>query len=175
MDSFDTTKNKEIVIMYGDSEIGKVPFEYSNLSSLMRTAFENADSEENVFVVNPEFGKSESAVRSVVEFLMEHKGVASEINQPLDSKVMSENVNLPWDATFVDSLYTDDIRSLTNVMEAAFYLGIDNLIDLIGAKIASLIKDLTGKDVEAVLTPKSVVRIFDEVEVEVEEEEKDDE
>ena len=64
--------------------------------------------------------------------------VIPSIERPLTSKKMSENVGITkWDAEFIDTI---EYKYLNEMITAADYLGIESLLDLASAKVASLMK-----------------------------------
>ena len=100
------------------------------------------------------YGKPEHLAECVA-FLRRHQGTApAEILKPLISVKMSDVTNAQ-DAEQVDALITNNnVYFLYDVMSVANYLHIPALLDLCGAKIASLIKFKPVKDVETILNPE---------------------
>ena len=69
--------------------------------------------------------------------------VPKEIQKPLISSEM-KNVTDEWSASFIDKMLLDDLVNLT---VAANYMGINSLLDLCCAKLASLCKDKTEEEI----------------------------
>ena len=73
----------------------------------------------------------------IVEFLTHCNGVApAEIEKPLTLNEM-KNLTDEWSANFVDKM---TIEELVNLTVAANYMGINSLLDLCCAKVASYVK-----------------------------------
>ena len=68
--------------------------------------------------------------------------VPKEIQKPLISSEM-KNVADEWSTSFIDKIILDDLVNLT---VAANYMGINSLLDLCWAKLASLCKDKTEEE-----------------------------
>ena len=80
----------------------------------------------------------------IVEFLTHCNGVApAEIEKPLTSNEM-KNLTDEWSANFVDKM---TIEELVNLTVAANYMGINSLLDLCCAKVASLCKDKSEEEI----------------------------
>ena len=80
----------------------------------------------------------------IVEFLTHCNGVApAEIEKPLTSNEM-KNLTDEWSANFVDKM---TIEELVNLTVAANYMGINSLLDLCCAKVASLCKDKNEEEI----------------------------
>ena len=60
-----------------------------------------------------------------------------EIEKPITSNEM-KNLTDEWSSTFIDKLSLEDV---TNLTVAANYMGINSLLDLCCAKVATLCKD----------------------------------
>ena len=67
-----------------------------------------------------------------------------EIEKPIKSENMEENVSDKWYADYIDKFDNDN---LMKILLAANYMDIKSLIDLAAAKIASQIKDKTPKEI----------------------------
>ena len=86
----------------------------------------------------------EKSAEKVKEYLTHFNGNAPpDIEKPLSSNIM-KNVTDEWSANFVDKMTLDDIINL-NV--AANYMGINCLLDLCSAKIATYFKDKTEEEI----------------------------
>ena len=80
----------------------------------------------------------------IVEFLTHFNGAApAEIEKPLTSNEM-KNLTDEWSANFVDKM---TIEELVNLTVAANYMGINSLLDLCCAKVASLCKDKSEEEI----------------------------
>ena len=86
----------------------------------------------------------EKSAEKIKEFLTHYNGQPpTEIEKPLTQNEM-KNVTDEFSATFVDKL---TIEELVNLTVAANYMGINCLLDLCCAKIASMCKDKTEEEV----------------------------
>ncbi len=86
----------------------------------------------------------EKEAEKIKEYLSHFNGnPPPEIEKPLTSNIM-KNVTDEWSANFVDKMSIEDREKL---LVAANYMGINPLIDLCSAKIASLFKDKSEEDV----------------------------
>ena len=118
-------------------EISKKAAELSELLKQTINDFPNEDK----FPLNE---IDEKSAEKVKEYLTHFNGNAPpEIEKPLSSNIM-KNVTDEWSANFVDKMTLDDIINL-NV--AANYMGINCLLDLCSAKIATYFKDKTEEEI----------------------------
>ena len=125
-----TKEGKEIEIRKEDAE----------LSELLKQTINDFPDEEK-FPLNE---VDEKTGEKIKEYLTHFNGKAPpEIEKPLISNNM-KNVTDEWSANFVDRMSLDDIINL-NV--AANYMGINSLLDLCSAKIASFFKDKSEEEV----------------------------
>ena len=86
----------------------------------------------------------EKSGEKIKEFLTHCNGVApAEIEKPLTSNEM-KNLTDEWSANFVDKM---TIEELVNLTVAANYMGINSLLDLCCAKVASLCKDKSEEEI----------------------------
>ncbi len=86
----------------------------------------------------------EKNAEKIKEFLIHFNGeTPPEIEKPLTSNEM-KNITDEWSASFVDKIPLEDLVNLT---VAANYMGINSLLDLCCAKIASLCKDKTEDEI----------------------------
>ena len=82
----------------------------------------------------------------IVEYAKHHKGSEPPIiDKPLRSKQMSDVCKDKWDADFIDKVGNDEagLQPLYDLILAANYMDIKNLLHLGCAKVASLIKGNT--------------------------------
>ena len=125
-----TKENKEI-------EISKKAAE---LSDLLKGAMNDFPNEEK-FPLNE---IDEKSIEKVRDYLTHYNGVApAEIEKPLTQNEM-KNVTDQWSADFVDKL---SIEELVNLTVAANFMGINSLLDLCSAKIASMCKDKNEEEI----------------------------
>ena len=111
------------------------------LSELLKQKINDFPDEEK-FPINE---VDEKMAEKVKEYLSHFNGTAPpEIEKPLKSNNM-KNVTDEWSANFMNRMSFDDIISLS---EAANYMGINCLLDLCSAKIASLIKDKSEEEIK---------------------------
>ena len=75
-----------------------------------------------------------------MEYCEKHKNNnPPEIEKPIKSVDMSENVSDPWDAKFIE---IENLEDLFELILAANFLDIKSLLDLSCAKVATMIKGL---------------------------------
>ena len=110
------------------------------LSELLKQKINDFPDEEK-FPINE---VDEKMAEKVKEYLSHFNGNAPpEIEKPLKSNNM-KNVTDEWSANFVDRMSLDDI---INLDVAANYMGINSLLDLCSAKIASFFKDKSEEEI----------------------------
>ena len=104
-------------------------------------------------------------LEQVVQFLQYiKKNPLNEIDKPLKSSIMSENVNDLWFAKFTDKKQS----IIFELILAANYLDIQPLLDLCCAKVASLIKGKTPEEIRRTLnivndfTPEEEAQLLEE-------------
>ena len=111
------------------------------LSELLKQKINDFPDEEK-FPINE---VDEKTAEKVKEYLSHFNGTAPpEIEKPLKSNNI-KNVTDEWSANFMNRMSFDDI---INLSEAANYMGINCLLDLCSAKIASLIKDKSEEEIK---------------------------
>ena len=125
-----TKDGKEIEISKKDAE----------LSELLKAAI-NDNPKESSFPLNELDEKSGEKIK---EYLSHFNGTAPpEIEKPITSNEM-KNLTDEWSANFVDKMTMEELVNLT---VAANYMGINSLLDLCCAKVASLCKDKDEKEI----------------------------
>ena len=112
----------------------------AELSELLKQAI-NDYPKESSFPLNEIDEKNGEKIK---EFLTHFDGTApAEIEKPLTSNDM-KTLTDEWSANFVDKMNLEDLVNLT---VAANYMGINSLLDLCCAKIASLCKDKSEEEI----------------------------
>ena len=125
-----TKEGKEIEITKKDAE----------LSELLKSAI-NDNPKESSFPLNE---LDEKCGEKIKEYLSHFNGVAPpEIEKPITSNEM-KNLTDEWSANFVDKMSTEELVNLT---VAANYMGINSLLDLCCAKVATLCKDKSDEEI----------------------------
>ena len=125
-----TKDGKEIELSKKDAE----------LSELLKAAI-NDNPKESSFPLNELDEKSGEKIK---EYLSHFNGTAPpEIEKPITSNEM-KNLTDEWSANFVDKMTMEELVNLT---VAANYMGINSLLDLCCAKVASLCKDKDEKEI----------------------------
>ena len=103
----------------------------------------------------------EKNAEKIKEFLTHFNGAApAEIEKPLTSNDM-KSLTDEWSAGFVDKM---SMEELVNLTVAANYMGINSLLDLCCAKVASLCKD---KSEEEIFKTFNITETFTEEEKEM--------
>ena len=125
-----TKDGKEIEISKKEAE----------LSELLKAAI-NDNPKESSFPLNE---LDEKCGEKIKEYLSHFNGTAPpEIEKPITSNEM-KNLTDEWSANFIDKMTMEELVNLT---VAANYMGINSLLDLCCAKVASLCKDKDEKEI----------------------------
>ena len=125
-----TKEGKEIEITKKDAE----------LSELLKSAI-NDNPNESSFPINELDEKSGEKIK---EYLSHFNGVAPpEIEKPITSNEM-KNLTDEWSTNYIDKM---SMEELVNLTVAANYMGINSLLDLCCAKVASLCKDKSEEEI----------------------------
>ena len=112
----------------------------AELSEFLKTAINDYPNEASY----PLNEIDEKNAEKIKEYLTHFDGVPpAEIEKPLTSNEM-KNLTDEWSAGFVDKISLEDLINLT---VAANYMGINSLLDLCCAKIASLCKDKSEEEI----------------------------
>ena len=129
-----------IKLLTKDSKELEITKKQAELSELLKQAI-NDYPKESSFPLNEIDEKNGEKIK---EFLIHFDGVApAEIEKPLTSNDM-KSLTDEWSANFVDKMPLEDLVNLT---VAANYMGINSLLDLCCAKIASLCKDKSEEEI----------------------------
>ena len=112
----------------------------AELSEVLKTAINDYPNEASF----PLEDIDEKNGEKIKEFLTHFNGVApAEIEKPITSNEM-KNLTDEWSANFVDKM---SMEELVNLTVAANYMGINSLLDLCCAKVASLCKDKNEEEI----------------------------
>ncbi len=151
--------SKTVILKVSDGEI-KVQAAVVIKSKLIAEMLEDEDFESEPILPLPNVNKRTMA--KVIEFLEYHHDPARPmpvVVKPIKSASMKENIkDFLWDAEFIDALESPAERNGEMVTKqacetlfagvlAANYLDIESLLDLGCAKIASLLKNRTPKEI----------------------------
>ena len=129
-----------IKIVTKDGKEIEITKKAAELSEFLKNAI-NDNPNETRFNVNE---LDEKNAEKIKEFLVHFDGVPPvEIEKPLYSNDM-KTLTDDWSASFVDKISIDDLINLT---VASNYMGINSLLDLCCAKIASMCKDKNEEDI----------------------------
>ena len=130
--------NSTIKIIIKEKKEIEITKKAAELSELLKNSM-NDYPNEVLFPINE---LEEKQAEKIKEFLTHINGVHNkEIEKPLTQNEM-KNVTDQWSADFVDKL---SIEELVNLTVAANFMGINSLLDLCSAKIASMCKDKNEK------------------------------
>ncbi len=133
----------KIFLVSQEEERFEVPRDVALMSQLVTTMLECMEDGENSIDI-PLSNIRSSILVKIIEFLTYHVNLPMEdVEKPIKSINMIENVKDPWDASFVD--LTQDV--LFELIAGANYIDNKALLDLTCAKAATMIKD---KDVSEV-------------------------
>ena len=132
--------DKNIKLIVKDKKEIEISKKAAELSELLKGAINDFPNEVNF----PLEDVDEKIAEKVKEYLTHFNGVApAEIEKPLTQNEM-KNLTDEWSANFVDKLTMDELVNLTVV---ANLMGINCLLDLCCAKIASMCKDKSEEEV----------------------------
>ena len=110
------------------------------LSELLKTAINDYPSETS-FPLND---LDEKNGEKIVEYLSHFNGESpKEIEKPITSNEM-KNLTDEWSASFIDKFSMDELSNLT---VCANYMGINSLLDLCCAKVATVCKDKSEDEI----------------------------
>ena len=144
--------NSTIKIITKEKKEIEITKKAAQLSDLLKNAIIDYQND-STFPINE---LDEKIAEKIKEYLTHFNGVApKEIEKPLQQNEM-KNVTDEWSANFIDKLSLDELVNLT---VAANYMGINCLLDLCSAKIASMCKD---KNDEEILKAFSIKEPFTE-------------
>ena len=133
-------ESKIIKLITKEGKEIEITKEAAELSELLKQTINDFPDEEK-FPINE---VDEKTGEKIKDYLNHFNGNApSEIDKPLISNNM-KNVTDEWSANFVDRMSLDDI---INLDVAANYMGINSLLDLCSAKIASFFKDKSEEEI----------------------------
>ena len=122
----------------------QVSKKHAMLSKLVATMLEGMEQEEVTDVPLPNVTKD--ILSRIMEFMVYYDGSPmSEIEKPLKSANMSDNISDPWYVKFID--LPQDV--IMDIILAANYMDIKPLLDLSCAKIASMLKGKTPEEIRA--------------------------
>lgn len=136
--------NLMVTLVPSEGENITVPLKVANVSKLFKTMNEDVDDDEDEIEVIPVPNVTHKTLKKVLEFceyFLEHG--MDEIEKPLRSQIMTEIVS-EWYANYID---IDNIE-IFNIVSAANYLDILELLQLGCAKVASMIKGKTPEEIK---------------------------
>ena len=140
MESEKESEVKEIKIITKEGKEFTLSKKSCELSELLKSAI-NDYPKESSFPLNDLDEKNAELIK---EFLSHFNGEApKEIEKPIQSNEM-KNLTDEWSSTFIDKIPLED---LTNLTVAANYMGINSLLDLCCAKVATLCKDKSEDEI----------------------------
>ena len=133
-------EDSTIKLVLKDQKEIEITKKAAELSELLKTAINDYPNETS-FPLNEVDEKSGEKIK---EFLTHCNGTApAEIEKPITSNEM-KNLTDEWSANFVDKMSTEELANLT---VAANYMGINSLLDLCCAKVATLCKDKSDEEI----------------------------
>ena len=140
MESKKEEESNEIKIIVKEGKEITLTKKASELSELLKGAL-NEYPKETSFPLNELDEKNGLLIQ---EYLTHYNGESpKEIEKPITSNDI-KNLTDEWSSTFIDKLSVEDLSNLT---VAANYMGINSLLDLCCAKVATLCKDKTEDDI----------------------------
>ena len=140
MESAKENDAKEIKIITKEGKEFTLSKKQCELSDLLKSAI-NEYPQETSFPLND---LDEKNAQFIQEFLSHFNGEApKEIEKPIQSNEM-KNLTDEWSSCFIDKIPLEDLTNLTVV---ANYMGINSLLDLCCAKVATLCKDKSEDEI----------------------------
>ena len=132
-----------VVLISSDEQKFEIDIESTKLSELLIGLIDNSKPDQTI----PTDVKSDM-LKKIVEYLTHYKGVEPKyIPKPLPSSNLSDSID-EWEINFINGIELDNLYDLIN---GANYMGINSLVDLASAKIASLMKDKTVEEMRIML------------------------
>ena len=132
--------NQNIKLITKEKKEIEISKKAAELSDLLKNSINDYPNE----VSFPMEELEEKIGEKIKEYLTHFNGVAPpEIEKPLTQNEM-KNVTDDWSAGFIDKLSIDELVNLT---VAANFMGINSLLDLCCAKIASMCKDKSEDEI----------------------------
>ena len=140
MESAKENEVSEIKIITKEGKEFTLSKKSCELSELLKSAINDYPTETSY----PLNELDEKNAELIKEFLSHFNGEApKEIEKPIQSNEM-KNLTDEWSSNFIDKIPLED---LTNLTVAANYMGINSLLDLCCAKVASLCKDKSEDEI----------------------------
>ena len=140
MESPKENETSEIKIIVKEGKEIPISKKAAELSELLKSAMSDYP-KETTFPLNELDEKNGELIK---EYLTHYNGESpKEIEKPITSNEM-KNLTDEWSSSFIDKLSVEDLSNLT---VAANYMGINSLLDLCCAKVATLCKDKTEDDI----------------------------
>ena len=140
MESSKENEISEIKIIVKEGKEIPISKKAAELSELLKAAMIEYPKETS-FPLNELDEKNGELIK---EYLTHYNGEPpKEIEKPITSNDI-KNLTDEWSSTFIDKLSVEDLSNLT---VAANYMGINSLLDLCCAKVATLCKDKTEDDI----------------------------
>jgi S-phase kinase-associated protein 1 len=153
----------QVELVSKDGQKFKVDKEVITMSGLVKDMLEEADEEEDETPSIPVPNVDSKPLQKVIEYCQyHHKNPAEEIEKPLKGKI--EDVICDWDKKFLEI----DQSLLIELIMAANYLNIKDLLDLTCAKVASMIKGKSPEQIREMFgiendfTPEEEAKIREE-------------
>ena len=154
MESAKENEVSEIKIITKEGKEFTLSKKSCELSELLKSAINDYPTETSY----PLNELDEKNAELIKEFLSHFNGEApKEIEKPIQSNEM-KNLTDEWTSNFIDKIPLED---LTNLTVAANYMGINSLLDLCCAKVATMCKD---KNEDEILKMFKISETFNEEE-----------
>ena len=156
--------DRKIELVSKDEKSFKVPEKEILMSGLIKDMLEEPDEDETDIPVIPVPNVMSKPLEKVLKYCAHHwNNKADEIEKPLKGKV--EDVISDFDKQFLSEI---DQELLIELIMAANYLNIQDLLNLTCAKVASMIKGKTPEEIRQMfniendLTPEEEEKIREE-------------
>ncbi|KAF0985013.1 hypothetical protein FDP41_000052 [Naegleria fowleri] len=155
------SETKQVELQSKDKQSFKVDRDVILMSGLVKDMLEEGDEDDCPIIPVPNVDSK--PLQKVIEYCQyHHKEPAQEIEKPLKGKI--EDVICDWDKKFLEI----DQSLLIELIMAANYLNIKDLLDLTCAKVASMIKGKSPEQIREMFgiendfTPEEEAKIREE-------------
>lgn len=154
----------KIYLVSKEGEEFEVDRNVAEMSNLVKPILPDDDDDEDFKMPLPNV--SSSVLEKVIEFCNIHniKGPMKEIKKPINFDNLEKIVD-EWDVKFINNLELSMFREL---IDAANYLEIKPLLDLLLVKVATILRGMTPEEIHKTFKVKNDFTPEEEAEVEVE-------
>ncbi len=131
---------EKIVLLSSDNTKREISRKYVPLSKFISTVLE-ADKDESVVKIP----LNDYFLEKIIQFLKYHPGTP----MPVLNRPVAEIEFPPWYAAFMNDIVSDNVSNIFDIVKAADFLNIQPLFELSCAKLALMIRNLSGEEIGA--------------------------